>query len=189
MHQLIGERETLFRDLGLDSAAAFRRLREDGPAAAGVRAADVFLVIDNWGAPRGEMEGIDAAVLDIANRGLGVAVHLVLTANRWADLRMTLRDSISGRLELRLNDPRTPRSTAGRPASSLGDARARHGAARPPVPGGAAAAGQRATAPTARRRAGGHHREDRGRLVGSAAAPPVRMLPERVTVAQLELRR
>src|SRR5260221_2408303 len=72
---------------------------------AGVRRADVFLVIDNWGAERGKIEDIDAAVLDIAGRGLGVGVHLILTASRWAELRTALRDSFSARLELRLNDP------------------------------------------------------------------------------------
>lgn len=61
--------------------------------------------MDNWGALRGEVEHADAIVLDLANRGLGVAVHVVITANRWADLRMALRDAMSGRLELRLNDP------------------------------------------------------------------------------------
>ncbi|OON71824.1 type VII secretion protein EccCa [Streptomyces tsukubensis] len=103
--QLIAERERLFRHLGLDSAAEFRRLRASGGLPPSVRTADVFLVIDNWGAARGEIEGIDTAILDIAARGLGVAVHLILSANRWADLRMSLRDVFSARLELRLNDP------------------------------------------------------------------------------------
>lgn len=105
VNQLIAERERLFGQLGVDSAAEFRRLRSAGQLPADVRSADVFLIVDNWGAARGVIENIDAAVLDIASRGLGVAVHLVLTANRWADLRMSLRDTISARLELRLNDP------------------------------------------------------------------------------------
>jgi S-DNA-T family DNA segregation ATPase FtsK/SpoIIIE len=102
--QLIVERERLFGQLGVDSAATFRRLRSLGQLPEDVRRADVFLIVDNWGAARSEIEEIDATVLDIANRGLGVGVHLVLTANRWADVRMALRDSISARLELRLND-------------------------------------------------------------------------------------
>ncbi|AEW94669.1 MULTISPECIES: type VII secretion protein EccC [Streptomycetaceae] len=102
---LIEERETRFRELGIDSAAEFRRRRAAGELPAGLRAADVFLVLDNWGALRGELEEADALVLDIAGRGLGVGVHLILTANRWPELRMALRDSISGRLELRLGDP------------------------------------------------------------------------------------
>ncbi len=35
-----------------------------------MRAADVFLLIDNWGAVRTELEDADAAVTDIAARGL-----------------------------------------------------------------------------------------------------------------------
>ena len=103
--QLIAEREQLLRRLGIDSAAEFRRQRNAGKLPEGLRAADVFLVIDNWGAARTEMEEIDPSVLAIANRGLGVGVHLILTANRWADVRTSLRDSIAGRLELRLGDP------------------------------------------------------------------------------------
>ena len=143
VRQLIGEREALFRRLGLDSAAGFRRRRQDGQLP-GIQAADVFLIVDNWGAARGELEGIEAAVLDIANRGLGVAVHLVLTANRWADVRMALRDSISGRLELRLNDPaRLRNQPPGGPPVRLGAARPRYGAVRAAGPDGAAAARRR----------------------------------------------
>ncbi|NED81988.1 ATP-binding protein, partial [Streptomyces sp. SID11233] len=47
----------------------------------------------------------DEIVQDIASRGLGVGVHLMLSANRWNEIRAALRDSITGRLELRLNDP------------------------------------------------------------------------------------
>ncbi|GAA1227485.1 type VII secretion protein EccC [Kitasatospora nipponensis] len=103
--QLIGERERFFRESGIDAVAEFRRRREAGELAPGTRAADLFLLVDGWGAARAEVEGIDEALLDIAGRGLGVGVHLVLTANRWADLRMALRDAFSARLELRLNDP------------------------------------------------------------------------------------
>jgi S-DNA-T family DNA segregation ATPase FtsK/SpoIIIE len=70
-----------------------------------MRTADVFLVVDNWGAVRSEMEDADARVTDIAARGLGVGVHLVLTAGRWMEIRPALRDSIGTRVELRLNDP------------------------------------------------------------------------------------
>jgi S-DNA-T family DNA segregation ATPase FtsK/SpoIIIE len=187
MHQLISERETLFRGLGLDSAAAFRRLRKDGQLS-GVRTADIFLVVDNWGAARGEIEGIEAAVLDIANRGLGVAAHLVLTANRWADLRVSLRDSISGRLELRLNDPsdseinrRAARQfISAVPGRGMAPPGLQIQVALPRLDGGEnvdglADAQEDAIAKLA------------AAWSGARQAPPIRMLPERVTVAQLEL--
>ncbi|HWB34678.1 MAG TPA: type VII secretion protein EccCb, partial [Rugosimonospora sp.] len=104
MRTLIVEREALFRSLGIASVAEFRSRRAAGRLAAGLRAADVFLVIDNWGGLRSELEDADTVVADIAARGLGVGVHLVLTTSRWAEIRPALRDSIGTRVELRLND-------------------------------------------------------------------------------------
>ncbi|MCO5975083.1 type VII secretion protein EccCa [Actinoallomurus soli] len=103
--RLIATRERMFQDLGVQSAADFRELRRTGALPRGVRAADVVLVIDNWGALNAEMDNAAAIATDIVTRGLGVGVHLMLTANRWAEIRLSLRDGIGGRLELRLNDP------------------------------------------------------------------------------------
>jgi DNA segregation ATPase FtsK/SpoIIIE, S-DNA-T family len=101
---LLDHREQLFRARMIDSAPAFRSLRASG-ALRDEAFGDVFLVIDNWAAVRQEFEDLEPAVLDIAARGLGYGVHLVITANRWMEVRANLRDSIAGRLELRLNDP------------------------------------------------------------------------------------
>jgi S-DNA-T family DNA segregation ATPase FtsK/SpoIIIE len=103
--RLIAVRERMFQDLGVQSAADFRELRRTGGLPSGVRSPDVVLVIDNWGALQTETEDATAIATGIATRGLGVGVHLMLTANRWAEIRLALRDSIGGRLELRLNDP------------------------------------------------------------------------------------
>ncbi|MFF4243529.1 type VII secretion protein EccCa [Streptomyces sp. NPDC001822] len=103
--QLIDDRERLFQELRIDSAADFRRLRDENALPEGTNAADVVLVIDNWAGLRGAMEEAELVVPDIAVRGLGVGVHLILTANRWAELRANLRDTITGRLELRLTEP------------------------------------------------------------------------------------
>ncbi|MEV5151377.1 type VII secretion protein EccCa [Streptomyces werraensis] len=105
IRQLLNERERLFQELRIDSAADFRRLREQKALPAGVNAADVVLVVDNWSALRSAMEEAEEVVPDIAVRGLNVGVHVVLTANRWAELRANLRDTITGRLELRLAEP------------------------------------------------------------------------------------
>jgi S-DNA-T family DNA segregation ATPase FtsK/SpoIIIE len=105
IRSLIVERERLLRSMGIDSIADFRARRQSGLLPAGTRAADVFLVIDNWGAMRAEHEYADQIVAEIAARGLGVGVHLIVTAGRWASIRPALRDSIGSRFELRLNDP------------------------------------------------------------------------------------
>ncbi|GAA5199770.1 type VII secretion protein EccC [Rugosimonospora acidiphila] len=102
---LIVEREATFRAMGIASVAEFRARRAAGRLPAGLRAADVFLIIDNWGGLRGELDDVDGAVADIAARGLGVGVHLLLTTSRWSEIRPALRDSIGTRVELRLNDP------------------------------------------------------------------------------------
>ncbi|MGI5182473.1 type VII secretion protein EccCb [Dactylosporangium sp. CA-152071] len=101
---VVTERERLFRDLGIESIEDFRMRRKAGRLPADLRTADVFLLVDNWGALRAEFDGAEGIVTDIAARGLGVGVHLVLTANRWLDIRPALRDSIGARFELRLND-------------------------------------------------------------------------------------
>ena len=101
---VLARRERLFHEHGLDSAAGFRALRaggllpEDEPG-------DVFVVVDNWAALRQVCEQAEEVVADVAARGLGFGVHVVVTANHWSELRGRLRDSFGGRLELRLNEP------------------------------------------------------------------------------------
>jgi ESX secretion system protein EccC len=99
---LLDEREARFKSAGIDSPEALRSRRAslDGDGWA-----DVFLVIDNWPALRQDFEELEAPLQEIATRGLGYAVHLVITANRWIEVRSSLRESVGGRLELRLNDP------------------------------------------------------------------------------------
>jgi S-DNA-T family DNA segregation ATPase FtsK/SpoIIIE len=123
MQSLITERERLFRELKIDSVTEFRARRAAGRLPAGLRVADVFLLIDNWGALRTDYDDADEAVAEIAARGLGVGVHLVLTASRWMEIRPALRDSIGTRMELRLNDPTESRS----PVSPVAGVRAGSG--------------------------------------------------------------
>jgi S-DNA-T family DNA segregation ATPase FtsK/SpoIIIE len=129
--KLLDEREERFREAGIDSAEAMRERRKSGDLPPGI-GADVLLIIDGWGAVRGELEDLDPQIADIASRGLRVGVHLVITANRWMEVRPQLRDNIEGRLELRLNDPADsqinrkaaaslPSGVAGRVLTPVGD--------------------------------------------------------------------
>lgn len=113
IQRLIAEREVIFRERGIRSVAEFRDLRDR--ESSGLLAPDVFLIADAWGIVRGELPEADQVVLDIAARGPGVGVHVVITASRWGDIRMNLRDTVSARLELRLNDP--GESEVSRPAA------------------------------------------------------------------------
>lgn len=101
---VIDEREHRFRELGIDSMATFRALRRQG-ALAGEPYGDVFLVVDDLGQLHSELEQVETELTQILAAGLSFGVHLVVAANRWADIRPKLRDQIGSRLELRLNDP------------------------------------------------------------------------------------
>ena len=101
---LLDEREARFAGAGLDSPDSLRARRGRGDLD-GEGWADVFLVIDNWPAVRQEHEDLEPLLQEVAARGLGYGIHLVLTANRWIDVRSSLREAIGGRLELRLHDP------------------------------------------------------------------------------------
>jgi DNA segregation ATPase FtsK/SpoIIIE, S-DNA-T family len=105
MTRLVSTREQLFGEHGIDSVAAFRALGGTGRLPEGTYTGEVFILIDNWAALRAELEDVDTTLAELAFRGLGAGVHLVLTANRWADIRMNVRDGFGARLELRLNDP------------------------------------------------------------------------------------
>ncbi|BCY11905.1 type VII secretion protein EccCa [Actinoplanes sp. L3-i22] len=104
-HQLLATREEFFAEHGIDSVAELRRRRDAGELPAGVNAADWVLVVDNWAALRTGVDTADRIVTEISARGAGVGVHLLLTANRWTEIRTSLRDNIGIRLELRLNEP------------------------------------------------------------------------------------
>ncbi|MFI5798079.1 type VII secretion protein EccCa [Streptomyces sp. NPDC051677] len=185
VRQTVVDRERLFERLGIDSAADFRRLRAEGDLPDGQNAADIVLVVDNWAALRAAMDEAEGQILDIATRGLNVGVHLLITANRWMEIRTNLRDAIGGRLELRLNE--TGESEVNRKAAKLlvntvpGRGIAPPGdlmhIALPRLDGtqslqGLGAAQQSAIAEAAARWTG-------------AIAPRVRVLPELITPAEL----
>ena len=96
-------RERYFRSRGIASAEAMRQSRAAGTLDEPMP--DVYLVVDNWPAMRVDHEDLEPQLTDLAARGLGYGLHVVITANRWVDLRKSLIDSIAGRLELRLQEP------------------------------------------------------------------------------------
>ncbi len=101
---LLDHREQVFTQHRVDSMASYRRLLAAGNVPRD-GFGDVFLVVDGWGTIRSDYEALDQQITQIAARGLGFGVHVVLSIQRWMELRPALRDLISGRLELRLGDP------------------------------------------------------------------------------------
>jgi S-DNA-T family DNA segregation ATPase FtsK/SpoIIIE len=107
---LLADRERRFSERGVDSVAAFRRLRRPSDLDATVALpedgyGDVFLVVDGWATLRHEYEDLEPVVVDIATRGLSYGIHVVASATRWADFRAGVKDLFGSRLELRLGDP------------------------------------------------------------------------------------
>ncbi len=101
---MLAEREQLFTQHRIDSMASYRRLSANGTVPKD-GFGDVFLVVDGWGTVRADHEALETAITQIAARGLGYGVHVVLSIQRWMEMRPALRDLISNRLELRLGDP------------------------------------------------------------------------------------
>ncbi|MEV1143858.1 type VII secretion protein EccCb, partial [Micromonospora sp. NPDC049799] len=101
---MLAEREVQFARRRLDSVERYRQLRAAGEFADDPFG-DVFLVVDGWGTLREDYEELEQTVASLAHRGLGFGVHVVLTANRWSEIRVTMRDLLGTKLELRLGDP------------------------------------------------------------------------------------
>ncbi|WP_085066266.1 type VII secretion protein EccCa [Catenuloplanes japonicus] len=100
---LLTARERRFAELGVDDIAGYRQRRADGRITDDPYG-DVFLVVDGWYTVRQEFEAAEAAIRQIASRGLGFGVHLILSAARWSEVHHSMRDQIGTKLELRLGD-------------------------------------------------------------------------------------
>ncbi|MBC3991801.1 type VII secretion protein EccCa [Streptomyces sp. AC563] len=100
---VLARREEYFRANGIDGIGSYRRQRATGQLP-DQPWGDVFLLIDGWGPFKQEYEMLEGVVTDIAARGLGYGIHVVITASRYMELRANLKDQLLGRLELRLGD-------------------------------------------------------------------------------------
>ncbi|KIF67663.1 secretion protein EccC [Streptomyces sp. AcH 505] len=100
---VLNRREEFFRTNGIDSIATYRRRRAAGELP-GEAWGDVFLVIDGWGGFKNEYDMMEPIISDLAARGLGYGIHVVVTAARYMEVRSALKDQMLGRLELRLGD-------------------------------------------------------------------------------------
>ncbi|WP_432015368.1 type VII secretion protein EccCa [Streptomyces cucumeris] len=100
---ILARREEYFRAQNIDSIATYRRQRANG-LHADQGWGDVFLIVDGWANFRSEYDILDGVVTDIAGRGLGYGVHVIITASRNMEVRASLKDQLLNRLELRLGD-------------------------------------------------------------------------------------
>ncbi|MFD7297930.1 type VII secretion protein EccCa [Streptomyces sp. NPDC059897] len=101
---ILNEREEFFRANNVDSIGTFRSRRAAGQYP-DQRWGDVFLIIDGWAAFKTDYEQLDPVILDLASRGLGFGVHLIIGSGRYTEVRPALRDQLLNRVELKLGDP------------------------------------------------------------------------------------
>ena len=104
MTTLIAEREMRFRDNGIDSMTDFRNRKRRGELQDDLHG-DAFLIVDGWLNFRQEFEELEQQVVALAAQGLAFGVHVIVGANRWAEIRPALKDLLGTRFELRLGDP------------------------------------------------------------------------------------
>ncbi|MFJ6666780.1 type VII secretion protein EccCa [Streptomyces sp. NPDC091383] len=102
LSQLLEKREEEFTSRGLESMAAYRRLRATGEIDDPY--GDVFLVVDGWGTLRQDYEELEPRVIEMAARGLSFGLHVIGSAVRWSEFRPRLRDLLGTKFELRLGD-------------------------------------------------------------------------------------
>ncbi|HEU4346223.1 MAG TPA: type VII secretion protein EccCa [Actinoplanes sp.] len=102
---LLDSREQRFGELGIESMASYRQRRANPAAVGDDPFGDVFLVVDGWATLRKEFEDFEPIITDIATRGLSYGIHVVAAATRWLDFRPAIRDLFGSRVELRLGDP------------------------------------------------------------------------------------
>ncbi|MFC3449955.1 type VII secretion protein EccCa [Amycolatopsis speibonae] len=103
---LLTEREGRFGALGIDSMNEFRNRKRRGEIKPEDDAfGDAFLIVDNWKALRDDFDELEISITKLATQGLSYGVHVIIAANRWADIRPAIKDMIGSRFELRLGDP------------------------------------------------------------------------------------
>ena len=103
LSSVINRREEYFRSKGIDSIEAYRSARmptwiDDGYG-------DLFLVIDGWSTLMDTFPDLEQPIMQLATRGLAFGLHLTISATRWSDIQLGIRDMMGSRLELRLGDP------------------------------------------------------------------------------------
>ncbi|MBT2397827.1 type VII secretion protein EccCa [Streptomyces sp. ISL-100] len=101
---ILNAREEYFRANNVDSIQTYRQRRAAGQLP-DQPWGDVFLVIDGWATFKTDYEMLEASITDMAMRGLGFGVHVILTASRYTEVRPALKDMLQNRIELRLGDP------------------------------------------------------------------------------------
>jgi len=101
---MLRQRETVFRERGIDSIAQLRAWHAEGRVPE-LPAAEVVLLVDGYGQLRSDFPELEDPFVSVLQRAASFGIHLVLGLTRWSDVRMAHQSLIGTRIELRLNDP------------------------------------------------------------------------------------
>ena len=104
VRKVIEDRSFLFQQQRIDGMATFRARRQAG-ALSSFPFGDVFLIIDNMAQLNQDIEQLRDEIIELAATGLNYGVHVIIAANRWAEIPPKIRDNVGTRLELYLHDP------------------------------------------------------------------------------------
>lgn len=104
VHAMLAEREAVFERHGFDSPGVMRVAHATGHLPE-LPVADVVLLVDGYGQLAEDFEPLAAQVQDILARGSGYGVHVVATASRWNEIRISQQAFFSHRVEFRLGEP------------------------------------------------------------------------------------
>ncbi len=104
LQTLISERELRWREQRIDSMTEFRNRKRRGEIKDD-HFGDAFLIVDGWMNFRQEFEMVEPQIQALAAQGLSYGVHVIVAANRWAEIRPAMKDLLGTRFELRLGDP------------------------------------------------------------------------------------
>ncbi|MFT4199270.1 MAG: type VII secretion protein EccCa [Gordonia sp. (in: high G+C Gram-positive bacteria)] len=97
----LSQREELFTKRRISSADQMRRMVANGDLPE-IDVADRYLLVDGWATFASDFEALVPVVTDLAIRGLGYGIHVVIIANRLADMRMNLHTNLGTTIEHRL---------------------------------------------------------------------------------------
>jgi len=104
VRKVIEDRSFFFQQQRIDGMATFRARRQAGELAS-FPYGDVFLIIDNMAQLNQDLDQLRDEIIELVATGLNYGVHVIVAANRWAEIPPKIRDNIGTRLELYLHDP------------------------------------------------------------------------------------
>lgn len=182
---VLRQREQVFKQYRVGSVADYRQMREDpGHPASADPFGDVFLVIDGWPAFAAEFPDLEPIVQDIAGQGLAYGVHTMISTPRWTELRARIRDYLGTKIEFRLGDVNetqidriTREIPINRPGRAVSTEKHHLMIGVPRLDGVHSAAGLVPAMAAAVQEISARHTDE---------APPVRVLPSRIHLHELD---